>query len=763
MSQIKYLNDYKLIKCLGEGSFGKVYLTKKVNNQKVYATKILDITKANTQDMKKYLNNEIKIMQELKENENIIYLQELIKTEHHLYIIMEYCNGGSLLALLNNYKMKYGKPFSQEIVQYFMGQIVNGLKYIHSKNIIHRDIKLDNILLNFDNIEDFKNFNLLNSKIKIIDFGLATKYKGQTIAGSPLYMDPLILKKYNKAGGQEKLQIYDQTADIWSLGALCYEMVVGEPLFNVDNLQQLIEKVEQGDYTIPVYFDFSKELISFINSMLQYEPNKRLSAEQLYKHPFLTKNIKDFSKADYEKISYKINNGQLMINIKENKTVWRIFNNDEQKTKIKNKEYKIIEPIRMQKNIENNIINSENNLIKLNTKKEYSTISPDDNRFVEGYASPRGNRKRKNINFVNKEKEQKEFENIKDSINIFEEQEKEKKENNSKEIDIKRNNNQKEDWQNYMSGLLIEYNEAKKYFRENNLKAQEENANIELLKIQNIKKQYELGYSIYLNDLPKPISPEYIYGYSTVERNNKFNEVINKYKKDRNKLMSKMKYYQKYIMSIKIKEEFEKCKKILENLNYIIKNLEIRFKNEWTPSPLFKIEFQKYQVEKISFNNCIFKLKIEMKKIDNKNEDINFIISLIINEKKILSNNIKLKNIDNYHEECLWSMKYNDWKNIDNNVENFIFVVENDKNSSYIPYKAKINISRVKKGKSISFNVKIPTNNNEIKLINFTAFPIIPKGTKYLEIEEREFLIIKNIYTPFEGKSHLTSNPPKLP
>jgi hypothetical protein len=343
----------------------------------------------------------------------------------------------------------------------------------------------------------------------------------------------------------------------------------------------------------------------------------------------------------------------------------------------------------------------------------------------------------------------------------MEEQDQKKNENiiiDKKGIDIKDNAKQLKEWNYYIQGLLTEYIAAKKYFAENDLKDQEENSNIEILKIQNIKSQYELGYSIYLKDLPKPISPEYIYGYSITERNNRFKEVINKYTKDRNNLIYKMNS-QNYIISLKIKEKYEKYKKKLDNLTYIIKKLEKRFNNVWAPAPLYTKEYLPYQVEKISYDNCIFQLKIEMKRIDNKNEDINFIISLIINERKKLINNIQLKNIGSNYEECLWSMNYNEWTNVDINVENFLFGVEKGKN---IPFKATINIGRVKKGKSISFKVKIPTENKDMAIINFNVKPIIPKGKKYFENEMRQFLIIKKIYSAFEGKSPFTSNSPKL-
>jgi serine/threonine protein kinase len=207
---------------------------------------------------------------------------------------MEYCNGGSLSDCL----MKYGKPFPQEIIQYFMRQIVEGLKYIHSKRIIHRDIKMDNILIKYKNKEDLLNFRLLKSEIKIIDFGLATKLGkdgyAYTFIGSPINMDPLILEGYNEDGKLEKLQKYNEKADIWSLGTICYQMLTGDTVFKVDNFQELIHAARVGIYHIPVKDDITNEMISFILSMLKYYEDCRLSAEEISKHVFLNKNVKEF-------------------------------------------------------------------------------------------------------------------------------------------------------------------------------------------------------------------------------------------------------------------------------------------------------------------------------------------------------------------------------------------------------------------------------------------------------------------------------------
>ena len=88
---------------------------------------------------------------------------------------MEYCNGRELSKSLQKYQLKYGKPFPEELVQYFMRQIISAFQLIHNKKIMHRDIKLQNILLNYDNEQDKKNFNLMNAKVKIKDFGFACK------------------------------------------------------------------------------------------------------------------------------------------------------------------------------------------------------------------------------------------------------------------------------------------------------------------------------------------------------------------------------------------------------------------------------------------------------------------------------------------------------------------------------------------------------------------------------------------------------------
>jgi len=326
------LDEYTLTQFLGKGTFGEVYLTTKKDSNFLYATKRM--SKEFVEDPKylKYFNNEITILRKLH-HKNIVRLEELKKTANHYYVIMEYCNGGTLTECLEKYKNIHHSPFTEEIVQHIMRQIVSAINYIHDLRIIHRDLKLDNILVKFENETDKNQLNLLKSEVKIIDFGFAA-YKTQagllqTAIGSPMNMDPLILKKFNMGGSGNKELGYDEKADIWSLGTLCYQMLIGHCAFDAYNMKELVSKVEEGTYKVPT--NLSKEVVSFLNAMLQYNANKRLSANELARHHFLTKNVKDFQPIDLRKVSNKIRRNNLNVNIKKNSTIWSIFNEEDEK------------------------------------------------------------------------------------------------------------------------------------------------------------------------------------------------------------------------------------------------------------------------------------------------------------------------------------------------------------------------------------------------------------------------------------------------
>ena len=329
MSQI---DDITLLKFLGKGSFGEVYLSTKRGKKELFATKKMKRAECDKPSIKKYFENEIRILDSLK-HPNIVKLEDLKTTKDHYYIVMEYINGGSLTDCLKGYQKKNGRSFSEDIVQYLMKQTVDAIRYIHSKKIIHRDLKLDNIMVSFDNENDKNNLDMMKAKIKIIDFGFAIRLTKSALAysalGSPINMDPLILKKFTKKGGNINQLGYDSKADIWSLGTICYEMLIGQAVFNAETMNELIKKVETGSYRVPT--SVSAEVVSFLNGMLQYNPENRLNAEELARHPFLNKRVSDFTKINTKQVSRKVDNKGLNINIKKNATIWAIFNEEDEK------------------------------------------------------------------------------------------------------------------------------------------------------------------------------------------------------------------------------------------------------------------------------------------------------------------------------------------------------------------------------------------------------------------------------------------------
>ena len=322
------LEDYELDKFLGKGAFGEVYLTTKKGDPKKYATKKIDREELEKEEnAMKYLRGEILVLKYL-DHPNIYKFKDIKKTKKHFYIITEYCNGGDLTGALEKYQQKYGKPFSEEIVQHLMRQIISAFKYLHALKIIHRDVKLDNILLNYENEEDKENFNLMKAQVKLIDFGFACKVSPSglqySVLGSPINMDPLILKKLNSSTKKTRQLGYNESADIWSIGTVCYEILIGRPAFDADDMEDLVNKVEDGTYSIPT--TLSHEVVSFLNGMLQYEGNNRLTADQLSRHAFLTKNVKDFTPLSLNKTNKVMNTKKL------NQSIWAIFGaNDENK------------------------------------------------------------------------------------------------------------------------------------------------------------------------------------------------------------------------------------------------------------------------------------------------------------------------------------------------------------------------------------------------------------------------------------------------
>ena len=278
------IDDYILLRPLGQGQFSNIYLTSKegvdiISNieeietkfstlelkDKIYATKLID-KKNNNEDLKRYFDNEISILKEIN-HPNIIKLIDVKENSNYIFIILEYCNGGNLQSFLDKYVKENNKGLSEEIVQYLMRQIIDVYKYLHNKGIMHRDVKLENIL---------------RATIKLIDFFFSKRLKkGEltyTIIGNPLNMSPIILKKLCGNTNTRKVG-YGIKEDIWSLGSIFYTLLIGKSPFDAEDMDELVENIEKGIYKIPS--TLSKEAVSFMNSMLQYDSEKRLNIDKI--------------------------------------------------------------------------------------------------------------------------------------------------------------------------------------------------------------------------------------------------------------------------------------------------------------------------------------------------------------------------------------------------------------------------------------------------------------------------------------------------
>ena len=362
----KNMVKYNVIKFLGKGGFAEVFLAIQENTNIYMAIKKINIKSLNYKG-KQLLENEINILKNIN-HPNIVKFYTEFQNDNFKYIAMEYCDGGSLDKNLYDYINRYGKAFPENLVRKLMKQILSGVKVLHENNIIHRDLKLLNILLKYENGIDAKNKNLYEAQVKIIDFN--SSYKGgyftpppQSVVGTIPNMAPSIV---NKIVEPNQISIYDEKIDIWSLGTLCYEMLFGKPLFSHSlSKSQIFEKIKSCDFTIPKTISIEAE--SFLNNMLQKEGINRLSANQLLNHPFIiNKKIILFKKNNIRN-----NNNRNIINNINNNINNNITNN-------------------INNNITNNI-NNRNNIIKNKNKQINNMNNPLNNNQNQRFISPQKN------------------------------------------------------------------------------------------------------------------------------------------------------------------------------------------------------------------------------------------------------------------------------------------------------------------------------------------------------------------------------------
>ncbi|KAL0222416.1 hypothetical protein RCL1_002270 [Eukaryota sp. TZLM3-RCL] len=260
------LSDFHISSHLGRGAFSHVFHGKSKHTGQEVAIKVIDKKIAKAHNLVHRIINEIELHSRL-EHPNIIELYSFSEDKSSFYIFLEYCNHGNLYSYLNN-----NKRLSETTVRLLGSQLVDALSYLHSHNIVHRDLKLSNVLLQSTNG---------TLSLKIGDFGLAlllNEHEGEadTICGTINYLAPEVHSHLP----------YGKPSDRWSLGCLLYAMLTGKLPFNFSNTNN----ITQDSFIVSFPSFLSNSAKDLLKKLLIIEPDRRISLSEVLRHPFFIGN-----------------------------------------------------------------------------------------------------------------------------------------------------------------------------------------------------------------------------------------------------------------------------------------------------------------------------------------------------------------------------------------------------------------------------------------------------------------------------------------
>ncbi|PUU84361.1 hypothetical protein B9Z19DRAFT_4627 [Tuber borchii] len=251
---------YTLGDCLGKGAFGSVYRALNWGTGETVAVKQIRLTDLPKSELR-VIMLEIDLLKNLN-HPNIVQYHGFVKTADSLYIILEYCENGSLHSICKN----FGK-FPENLVGLYMTQVLHGLLYLHDQGVIHRDIKGANILTTKEGL------------VKLADFGVATRATGlsdSSVVGTPYWMAPEVIEL---AGATT-------ASDIWSVGCTAVELLDGKPPYHKLASMQALFRIVNDDHP-PLPEGASPAVRDFLMQCFQKDPNLRVSARKLLKHPWI--------------------------------------------------------------------------------------------------------------------------------------------------------------------------------------------------------------------------------------------------------------------------------------------------------------------------------------------------------------------------------------------------------------------------------------------------------------------------------------------
>jgi aurora kinase len=256
------LNDFDIGKPLGRGKFGNVYLAREKRTKYVVALKVLEKAQLKKEGVEHQLRREIEIQSHLR-HRNILRLYGYFYDQTKVYLILEYAAGGELYK-----KLQEAHHFSEPLAAKYIASLAKALLYCHQKHVIHRDIKPENLLV--DN----------NGEVKIADFGWSVHAPTQrrlTLCGTLDYLPPEMVEA----------KPHDTAVDLWCLGVLCYEFLVGEPPFVAKSQDETFKRISNVSMNLPSHI--STEARDLISKLIVRETNERLSLDLVLKHPWITK------------------------------------------------------------------------------------------------------------------------------------------------------------------------------------------------------------------------------------------------------------------------------------------------------------------------------------------------------------------------------------------------------------------------------------------------------------------------------------------
>ena len=270
------LRFYKFGRVIGKGAFGKVNIGLHILTGRIVAIKSFNKTTFKDEKYRNKIMNEIELMKNLR-HFSVVRILDVIENEKYILLVMENVLGGDLLTFI-----KKRNKLPEKTAKFIFKQLLQSLKYIHSKNIVHRDIKLDNILID------------LNNNIKLCDFGVG-KYLSNNNemlfdqCGTPAYIAPEVLAGEGYLGFP---------VDIWSSGVVLYSLLMGSIPFKAHNLNELQGLIMSGNFQ--QINGISKNGNDLLNKLLEINPKKRITIDDALNHPWFCDNINDNNNVNYK-------------------------------------------------------------------------------------------------------------------------------------------------------------------------------------------------------------------------------------------------------------------------------------------------------------------------------------------------------------------------------------------------------------------------------------------------------------------------------